>query len=103
MMALQTGSLAPCLCPCSSSKHLSSEESSVFISSILDGLSLPKKNISRYIRKRKSIVEYRPVATGLGCLGAAILGVVFGGLILMDLPHLLGDVRRLLHSLLLRD
>ncbi|KAK7498651.1 hypothetical protein BaRGS_00010028 [Batillaria attramentaria] len=56
-------------------------------------LVVPKDTLSATVRKKVSAPDERQSSTGIGALGVAMMAVVFGGLILMDLTTVFAHVK----------
>ncbi|XP_078312666.1 uncharacterized protein LOC111099756 isoform X2 [Crassostrea virginica] len=56
-------------------------------------LNVETKNLSSFINKKISAADERPSASVTGYLGAAVLGLVFGLIFLLDLPVIIHQIR----------
>lgn len=84
-----------CRCPCALSKN----QSSSVIASILEDLTIETKSISSYKRKHTSAPDERPSAQRLGYLGVTFLVLVFGEILLLDIPTLYRDMKTMISNL----
>ncbi|XP_069119293.1 uncharacterized protein [Argopecten irradians] len=84
-----------CYCTCSPYLTLDDPLVKEKINELIETLSISKKNTSANRRKYISVADNRPSARGIGYIGAAILVVSLGSIILLDLSTFLRHVKHL--------
>lgn len=96
-----TATIAATECDCTCIIHVTStRDRQEFISSIIHDLEIDKKNISKHLRKYKSVnMDRRWQTLSVGYLGVAMLLLIFGGILLMDLGTVVRDIKMMLDNL----
>ena len=82
---------ANCVCPCDKVhevKNYTSEELSKLIEELKKELTVNKAVLSATIRKKISVMDYRPSAKSIGSVGAVLITLIFVLLIGFDIPLL---------------
>ena len=87
-LSTTTGSYCRTSCPCQYSHKYNTTELEIAIESIIQNLTINKAETSKAKRQLTSAEDTRTSAQVVGGLGAALLSVVFGGILLCDLPRL---------------
>lgn len=86
-------------CICHTDVNQTEEEKLQFTEELVANLTIDVKNTSANRRKYKSAEDPRPSARNIGGFGAVILGLVFGGLVLSDVPTFVRFVYSLVNKL----
>ncbi|XP_033751757.1 mucin-17-like [Pecten maximus] len=87
-----------CFCNSNLMTSLSPEQLQSQIETLKRELTVEKKELSSWKRKLISIPDERVSAKSLGYLGAAMLAVVFGAVVLIDLPRFMNGLKIFYHS-----
>ncbi|XP_060072791.1 mucin-5AC-like [Ylistrum balloti] len=87
-----------CFCNSNLMTSLSPEELQSQIENLKKELTVEKKDLSSWKRKLISIPDERVSAKSLGYLGAGMLAVVFGAVVLIDLPRFMNGLKVFYHS-----
>ncbi|XP_021353044.1 mucin-5AC-like [Mizuhopecten yessoensis] len=94
-----TSSCYHCFCNSNKMTSMSPEELQSQIETLKKELTVEKKDLSSWKRKLISIPDERVSAKGLGYLGAGMLAVVFGAVVIIDLPRFLNGLKIFYHTM----
>lgn len=87
-----------CFCNSNLMTSMSPEQLQSQIETLKKELTVEKKDLSSWKRKLISIPDERISAKSLGYLGAAMLAVVFGAVVIIDLPRFMNGFKAFYHS-----
>lgn len=72
---------------------MTSAEKKSFITKIVEKLAVEKANLSSNQRKYVSAHDPRVSAQGIGYIGIIFLILVFGGILVLDFPFLISEIK----------